>query len=59
MVQKNGIDQAVPYLLMKFAKQMQNMDPKTKKKNVKEAMKQFPHTKQILKEMQKNINELL
>jgi DNA-binding PadR family transcriptional regulator len=59
MVRKNGIEQAAPYLLMKFAKQMQSMDSKTKQRNVKEAMKQFPHTKQMLKEMQKNINDLL
>jgi hypothetical protein len=59
MVHKNGVEQAAPYLLMKIAKQMQNIDPETRKKNVKEAMKQFPHTKQMLKEMQKNINELL
>ena len=30
MVQKNGIEQAAPYLLMKFAKQMQSIDLKTK-----------------------------
>ena len=59
MVQKNGVEYASPYLLMKIAKQMQSIDPKTRKKNVKEAMKQFPHTKQMLKEMQKTINELL
>lgn len=59
MVQKNGIELAIPYLLMKIAKQMQNIDPKTRKKNVKEAIKQFPQSKQMPKEWQKNINELL
>ena len=59
MVHAKGIDYAAPYLLMKFAKQLQTLDPKTKKNNVKEAMTQFPKTKQMLKEMRKNINELL
>jgi len=59
MVQKNGIEQAAPYLLMKFAKLMQALDNKTKQKNVRAAMQQFPHTKQMLKEMQENINDLL
>ena len=59
MVQKNGLEQAVPYLFLKMAKQMQSLDLKTRKKNVKEAMKQYPHTKQMLKEMQDNIKEFL
>jgi DNA-binding PadR family transcriptional regulator len=59
MVQKNGVELAMPYLFLKIAKQMQSLDPKTKKKNVKEALKQYPQTKQMLKEIQKNINELL
>jgi DNA-binding PadR family transcriptional regulator len=59
MVQKNGIEEAMPYLLMKMVNLMQSLDPKTRKKNAKEAMKQFPHTKQMLKDIRKNINELL
>jgi len=59
MVHTKGIEYATPYLLMKFAKQQQTLDPKTKKRNVKEAIKQFPKTKQMLKEMQDNIKDLL
>jgi len=59
MVHSKGIDYAAPYLLMTFAKQQQTLDRKTKKNNVKEAIKQFPKTKQMLKEMQDNINDLL
>ena len=43
----------------KLERALQKIDSKTKKKNVKEAMNQFPHTKQMLKEMQKNINAML
>lgn len=59
MVQKNGIELAIPYLLMKISKQMQSLDPKIKKKNVKEAIKQFPQSKQMLKEWRNNIDEVL
>ena len=59
MVQKNGVEQALPYLFMKVVKEMQILDPKTRKKNAKEALKLFPQTKQALKEWQNNINELL
>ena len=59
MVHTKGIEYAAPYLLMKFARQLQTLDPKTKKKNVKAAISQFPKTKGMLKEMQNNIKELL
>jgi DNA-binding PadR family transcriptional regulator len=59
MVHNKGIEYATPYLLMKISEQMQRIDPKTRKKNVREAMKQFPNTKQMLKDMKKNIDELL
>ena len=59
IIRKKGVDFAVPYLLMKIARQMQSLDPKTRKKNVKEALKQFPETKQMLKEWRKNIDEVL
>jgi DNA-binding PadR family transcriptional regulator len=59
MVHSKGIDYALPFLMMKFSQQQQRLDPKTRKKNVKAAMKQFPKTKQMLKEMQANIKDLL
>jgi hypothetical protein len=59
MVHTKGIEYAIPYLLVKFAKQQQTLDPKTKKKNVKEAIKIYPKNKQMLREMQDNIKELL
>jgi DNA-binding PadR family transcriptional regulator len=59
MIQKSGVEQAVPYMLLKMAKQMQSLDPKTRKKNVKEAMKQYPQYEKMLKEMREKINDLL
>jgi DNA-binding PadR family transcriptional regulator len=59
IVQKNGFGQALPYLLMKAIEEMKNIDPKIRKKNAREALKLFPETKQMLKEWQKNINELI
>jgi len=59
MVHSKGIEYAAPYLLMKFAKQWQTIDPETKKRSVKETMKQFPKTTDMLKEMQNNIKDLL
>ena len=59
MVHNKGMDYAMPYLLMKIAQQMQNIDKKTRNKNVKAAMKQFPETKNMLKEWKKNIDEIL
>ena len=59
MVKNHGVEFAVPYLLLKIAKQMQTLDKKTKNRNVKAAMKQFPHTREMLKEFRKNIDEVL
>jgi hypothetical protein len=59
MVHNKGIEYATPYLLMKMAQQMKNIDQKTRTKNVKEALKQFPESKKLLKEMKKNLNDVL
>ena len=59
IVQKNGMDVAMPYLLMKILKQMQNIDTKTRKRNAKEALRLFPQSKQLLREWRNNLDELL
>ena len=59
IVQKSGMDVAMPYLLMKILKQMKSITPEERKRNAKEALKLFPETKQMLKELQKNINDVL
>lgn len=59
MMKKEGIEKALTFLFLKIAMDAQALDPKTRRKNAKAAMKQFPHTKQMMKEWTKNINELL
>jgi DNA-binding PadR family transcriptional regulator len=59
MVQKNGVDQALPFFLMKILKQMKSIDPETRNKNAREALKIFPETKKMLEELKRNINEIL
>ena len=59
IIQKNGMDVAMPVLLMKILEQMKSIDQKTRKKNAKEAMKLFPESKTWLKEWKKNLDELL
>ena len=59
MVRKKGVEVAVPYLLMKIMRQTRSLDKKTRKKNVRAVFKQYPHTKQMLKEWRKNIDEVL
>lgn len=59
MVKNHGVDYAVPHLILKSYRQMQKLDKKTKNRNVKIALKQFPETKAMLKEMHKSIEDLL
>lgn len=59
MVHNKGVDYATPYLLMRIAQQMQSIDQKTRTKNVKAAMKEFPETKKMLREMKKNLDGLV
>ena len=58
-IQENGMEQAMAYLIMKMAKQAKSVDQKTRTKNVREAMKQFPKTRPMLKEWRNNIDEVL
>ena len=59
LIQKEGLEAAKPYLLMRIMKEMKNIDPETRRKNVKEALRLFPEMRQNLKELQKNIEDVL
>lgn len=59
IIQNKGFAEAMPYLFFKAVKLTHSIDKKTSNRNVKEAMKLFPHTKDMLKEMRKNIDEVL
>ena len=59
IVQKDGIEVAMPYLLMLILEEMKKIDPIARKRNAKEAMKLFPESKTMLKEWKKNLDELV
>jgi hypothetical protein len=59
MMRKEGIESAVAFLLVKFATDAKALDLKTRRKNAKAALKQFPNTRQLMKEWADNIKELL
>jgi len=59
MIHNKGLEYAYPYLIMKMARQLQSIDPKTRKKNVKAAIQQFPKAKDMVKEMQDNLKDLV
>ena len=58
IVQRDGTEVAMPYLLMLLLQEMKNIDPKDRKRNAKEALKVFPESKIWLKEWKKNLDEL-
>lgn len=59
MIQKNGIEEAMPYLLIKAAKLTRTIDKKTRQRNAKEALKLFPNSKKIIQDFQKDLSEIL
>jgi len=59
IVQRDGAEVAMPYLLMLIFQEMKKIDPKNRKKNAKVAMKLFPESKTWLKEWKKNLDELV
>ena len=58
MIHKDGIENMIPYMLMKMTMRMRDLDLKTRTKIAKETMKQFPHAKRILKNWVKSISKL-
>ena len=58
MIHEDSIDNAIPYMVMKMEIQMRDLDLDTRKRIIKETMKQFPHVKRTLKEWVKSVNEL-
>ncbi len=59
MMQREGIERAVTFLLVKFAMDAESLDLKTRKKNAKAVLKQFPNTRKLMKEWSDTIKELL
>lgn len=59
ILQKDGADVAMPYLVMSLAEEMKKTNPKDKKRNAEVAMKLFPQSKPFLKEWKKNLDEIV
>ncbi|MCW4002721.1 MAG: hypothetical protein NWE95_02270, partial [Candidatus Bathyarchaeota archaeon] len=59
MMQKEGIETAISFLLVKSMMDAKALDPKTRTKNAKAAMKEFPNAKRLVKEWSNNIKEVL
>jgi hypothetical protein len=58
MIHKDGLENVIPYMLMKMTMQMRDLDLQTRTRIAKETMKQFPHTKRILKDWVKSVSKL-
>ena len=59
MITKDGLENALIYLLIKSVKRVHKIDSKTRMKYAKSAMKHFPYLKSGMKEWSENIKELL
>ena len=59
IIQKDGMEAAMPVLLLKVLQEMKSVNETTRKKNAKEALKLFPDSKKMLKEWKKNLDEVL
>jgi DNA-binding PadR family transcriptional regulator len=58
MIQKDGIENVAPYIVMKVTMQASHLDSDTRTRIVKELMEHFPKAKQTLKDWVKSVNEL-
>ena len=59
MAQNEGIEKATPFLFMKIFFDAKNLDSKKRNKIAKKLMKDFPATKQMMKDWQASINQFL
>ena len=59
VMQRDGAEVAMPYLLMLIFEEMKKIDPAKRMKNAKAALKLFPESKKYLKEWRDNLNELI
>jgi DNA-binding PadR family transcriptional regulator len=60
MVQKQGLEKALPYLFMKIVREASDVDLTQRKRIARESMKQLsPQMKKAMKEWAKSINEIV
>jgi hypothetical protein len=58
MIQKDGIENVAPYIIMKVTMQTSHLDPDTRTRIVKELLEQFPQAKQNLKDWIDSVSKL-
>jgi DNA-binding PadR family transcriptional regulator len=58
MIQKDGIENVAPYIVMKVTMQTSHLDPDTRTRIVKELLEQFPQAKQNLKDWIDSVSKL-
>jgi DNA-binding PadR family transcriptional regulator len=58
MIQKDGIEDVAPYIVMKSMMQTSHLDIDARTRIVKELFKQFPQTKKVLKDWSDYISKL-
>jgi hypothetical protein len=59
IIQKDGIELAMPHLLMKILEEIKSIDKKTRKRNANAALELFPESKKWLTEWRDNLDELI
>lgn len=59
MILKEGVEAAMPYMVMKVYANTHNQDYSKRKKFAAQTMKEFPEVKKFMKEWKKNLDELL
>lgn len=58
MIQKDGIDNVAPYMVVKMTMQMDYLDLDTRTRIVKQLMEQFPDAKKLLKNWFDSVSKL-
>lgn len=58
MINKDGLENIMPYILMKMTTIMGDRDLRTRIRIAEETMEQFPDSKRIVKELTENLNKL-
>jgi len=59
MILKEGVEAAMPYMVLKVYAEIHNQDYGKRKKFAAQTMKEFPEVKKFMKEWKKNLDELL
>ena len=59
MILKDGVEAAMPYMVLKVYAEIHNQDYSKRKKFAAQTMNEFPEVKKFMKEWKKNLDELV